>query len=270
MQPVRQQTFANARLERRLTAPRVDESIYTLQGQRLARWGKLQPLMAEFLTISRALKGAPIDWSYQLRMLQAIAKYIYKVTGWSYEEQPDIWEKKQVVVGFPHTSNMDGVLALALFKIYGLKPHVVIKKELFFWPLGPLLRSLGGVPIDRKQRTNFVEQMRQNFEDNDEYTVALAPEATRNKQRAKRKPIKTGFWHIAKAANVPIVLLLADAAHKVGRIVAKITPSDSIYDDLTTIRDLYAKYGVDILIPGPENMRPEDNISKPVPKESEA
>ncbi|OZG71883.1 acyltransferase [Hahella sp. CCB-MM4] len=178
-------------------------------------------------------------------MLTIFAKFIFRIGGWTYEPKSDAWEAKQVVVGFPHTTNMDGVRTLALFKIYGIKVHALVKKDLFFWPLSWFLTRLGCLPVDRSRKSNLVQDMKKLFDSHKEFTLLIAPEGTRHKLSCSNaKPIKTGFWHIAKAAGVPIILMLSDAAAKRGRMVAKLFPSDSIRDDLIRIRDLYAPYGI--------------------------
>lgn len=181
-------------------------------------------------------------------MLKFLAKLVFVFTGWTYDERPDYLEKKQVVIGFPHTSNMDGIRAAAMFIIFGIKTHTIIKKELFNGIFGGLLKKMGGVPVDRSKRSNLVEQMKHEFDSNSDFTLAIAPEATRNKNNESSKPIKTGFWYIAKAANVPIILMLSDNKNKRGKLIGKLYPSESIEDDLIHIRKVYSEYDVDVKI----------------------
>ena len=114
--------------------------------------------------------------------------------------------------------------------------------------MGPILKSLGCIPVDREKSKNIVQQMVEVFAKHERFTLAVAPEATRGKNGEKR-PIRTGFWHIAKATNVPIVLMLSDNKHKVGRVFAKVYPSDSMENDLQEIKRLYAQYDVEISLP---------------------
>ena len=171
-------------------------------------------------------------------------KTFFKLDGWTYDNKPELWSKKQVVIGFPHTTNMDTVRAVALFNAINLKTNTLIKKELFFWPLSLVLKTVGGLPIDRQQSQNLVQTMINEFNHRDEFTLVLAPEGTRGKDNVK-KGIKTGFWHIAKGANVPIVLMMADNANKRGRFLAKIIPSN-LEEDIATIQRLYLEAGIDI------------------------
>lgn len=86
------------------------------------------------------------------------------------------------------------------------------------------------------------------FDQNESFNLVIAPEATRAKDGTQRKPIRTGFWHIAAAANVPIVLMYANAKTKQGGILGKIQPNN-LDEDLKTIQKLYKeKVGLDICI----------------------
>ena len=178
-----------------------------------------------------------------------LGKLAFKVNGWTYEINPEaVNDPKNVMVGFPHTSNFDGVIAISVFQILNLNYHLLVKKELFRFPMGPILKSLGCIPVDREKSKNIVQQMVEVFAKHERFTLAVAPEATRGKNGEKR-PIRTGFWHIAKATNVPIVLMLSDNKHKVGRVFAKVYPSDSMENDLQEIKRLYAQYDVEISLP---------------------
>ena len=184
-----------------------------------------------------------------LMLNKFLGESAFKLAGWQYHVEPDVLEDKQVIIGFEHTSMMDAVLSIALFQIYDLKVHTLIKKELFKGPFKPLLNAVGGIPVDRKASKDIVTQMVEHFQNNEKFNLVIAPEATRAKQGEARKPIRTGFWHIAKAANVPIVLLYANSRTKQGGILGKIYPTDLVHD-LALIKQLYKdKVGLDIVIP---------------------
>ncbi|ONG42287.1 acyltransferase [Alkanindiges hydrocarboniclasticus] len=181
-------------------------------------------------------------------MLKQLGKATFKLYGWTYQYDPALLSDKQVAIGFEHTSNRDAILSLALFQIMGLKIHTLIKKELFKGPLKPLLEALGGIPVDRNASKNIVTQMAQQFADHEKFTLVIAPEATRAKDGETRKPIRTGFWHIAKAANVPIVLMFSDVKTKHGGLLGKIMPTD-LESDLLEIQRYYRTVGIEVLIP---------------------
>ena len=171
----------------------------------------------------------------------AFAKLVYALRGWGFEPIPHYWESKQVIIGFPHRSNLDTVMAFAGFMRINIKGHVLIKKTWFFWPLSYLLRGLGGIPVDRSQPGGVVEQMVAEFSNRDEFILALVPEGSR---RGVTR-LKTGFWHIAKDANVPIICWYLDH-YKRTRWVGKLTPGDCREKDMKIIKKLYSEAGFDI------------------------
>lgn len=187
-------------------------------------------------------------------MKKQLGKLTFKLSGWNYRVEENILEKKQVLIGFEHTSMMDAVLSLALFQICGIKIHTLMKKELFKAPFKPFLHAIGAIPVDRHANKDIVAQMVKLFNENEEFNLVIAPEATRAKNGETRKPIRTGFWHIAKAANVPIVLMFANAKTKQGGVFAKIYPSD-LDQDLKTIQQLYLEHtGLNVIIPEPQKI----------------
>lgn len=181
-----------------------------------------------------------------------IGESAFKLAGWQYHVEPNTLENKQVIVGFEHTSMMDAVLSIALFQIYDIKIHTLIKKELFKGPMKPLLEALGGIAVDRKSNQDIVGQMVDLFASHEKFNLVIAPEATRAKNGEVRRPIRTGFWHIAKAANVPIVLMYANSQTKQGGIFGKIYPTE-LHHDLALMQKLYKEnVGLDIVIPEPK------------------
>lgn len=186
-------------------------------------------------------------------MKKQLGQLAFKLAGVEYHVEPNVLENKQVIIGFEHTTMMDAVLSIALFHIYDIKIHTLIKKELFKGPFKPLLEGVGGIAVDRKSNQDIVTQMVDEFTNNDKFNLVIAPEATRAKNGEERRPIRTGFWHIAKAANVPIVFLFINQQTKQGGIFGKIYPTD-LDKDLAKIRELYKEHtGLDIVIPKPQN-----------------
>jgi len=171
-----------------------------------------------------------------------IGRAIYATRGWSFEPLPSDWVAKQVVIGFPHRTWFDTVMAFAGFAIIRQRGHVMVKREAFVWPLSILLRAVGAIPVDRASASGVVDQMAAEFVRRDEFQLALVPEGTR--RGATR--IRTGFWHIAKAANVPIVCWYLDNTHRRTRWVGRLMPSDDLAADLRQIKQLYADAGLEI------------------------
>lgn len=143
-------------------------------------------------------------------MCKAFYSFILRVVGWTQENRlsPDI--KKFLVVAAPHTSNWDFPLGVISRGIWQIDIKYLAKKELFVWPFGYLFRALGGYPVERSKSTNLVDQVVGYYNDNDEFIITITPEGTR-----KYAPKwKTGFWHIAKNAGVPVVPAIFDYEKK--------------------------------------------------------
>jgi 1-acyl-sn-glycerol-3-phosphate acyltransferase len=180
-----------------------------------------------------------------------LRQLIFKIVfyGWRYEIGQDLLnDPKKVVIGFPHTSPLDGLRAISFAILMKQDHHVLAKQELFWFPLGYVLKRLGCIPVDRTQSKHIVQKMAEEFAESEKFTLLLSPEGTR-KHLDEPHPIHTGFWHIAKEANVPIVLILSDNKNKIGRVFAKVIPSDSIDNDLLKIQALYAEYGIHVELP---------------------
>lgn len=172
-------------------------------------------------------------------LLRVAGLMIFKLRGWSFDPIPTEWVPKQVLIAFPHTALADTAMALAGFAIIRQKGHVIMKREAFRWPLSSILRRLGAIPVDRSTSNGVVEQMVREFASREAFQLALVPEGTR---RGCAK-VRTGFWHIAKAAQVPIVCWYIDSEGKRTRWVGRLNPSDDVEADLRLIKQMYAAAG---------------------------
>ncbi|WP_452225974.1 1-acyl-sn-glycerol-3-phosphate acyltransferase [Lacinutrix cladophorae] len=137
--------------------------------------------------------------------------------------------KKYVVIAVPHTSWHDFYIGLLIRRIANTKINFLGKKEIFIFPFGYYFRAVGGHALDRTPGQNKVEAIAKLFEKNDELRLTLAPEGTRNKVTEW----KTGFYHIAKAANVPIVMVTFDFGKKQNKISEPFYPTDNQEADFT-------------------------------------
>lgn len=162
--------------------------------------------------------------------MQKISRFIFKLLGWTIVgELPQ--EKKYVVIVAPHTSNWDLIICLCARFAVGVKINFLAKHQLFFFPLGNLLRAMGGTPVDRSKKSNKVEQAVELFRQSDELKLGLAPEGT----RSPVKRWKEGFYHIACKAGIPIVMIGPDYASKEIRIHEPFWPTGDIKKDFVTI-----------------------------------
>jgi 1-acyl-sn-glycerol-3-phosphate acyltransferase len=167
-------------------------------------------------------------------MLRRLAKLILKVAGWTaIGKLPDV--PKAVLIAAPHTSNWDGFWALTYKVAVGLDVSFFAKHSLFWFPLGNLLRGLGGIPLIRSKATSAVQQAVNLFESEDHFYFGLAPEGT----RARRGSWKSGFYRIAKAADVPVFLGLIDYRNKQVGIVRRLDLSDDVDEDLRKCAEVY-------------------------------
>jgi 1-acyl-sn-glycerol-3-phosphate acyltransferase len=135
-------------------------------------------------------------------MRRALAKFIFHTLwGWKIDVPYPKRVLKSVVIPMPHTSNWDFPIGILIRPIMGDNVAFAAKKSLFFFPLGLLMRALGGYPVDRSKNTNFVDACVKIFNEKETFILAVAPEGT----RTKVTKLKTGFYHIAIKAAVPIV-----------------------------------------------------------------
>jgi 1-acyl-sn-glycerol-3-phosphate acyltransferase len=163
-----------------------------------------------------------------------LAKFILWVIGWKIDIRIPP-EKKYVIVVAPHTSNWDLIIGKLGNWACGLKPKVLVKKEAFTFFAAPLIRMWGGIPVDRSNSGNIIEEVNKLFEENETFVLGITPEGTR-----KRNPDwKTGFYRIATRANVPIYLGYVDFATKKGGMHQKFVPTGDMEKDMKEIKAYY-------------------------------
>jgi len=166
--------------------------------------------------------------------MQKFSRWVFKVLGWkavvTVEEPP-----KSVICVAPHTSNWDFIIGKLYYWSLGRKSCFLMKKSWFFFPAGILLRSMGGIAVDRSKRTSVTEQMAEEFNKHESFHLAITPEGTR-KLISKWK---MGFYHIAVQAKVPIQLAYIDYAKKEMGISGILYPSDDEEADLVIIQAFY-------------------------------
>jgi 1-acyl-sn-glycerol-3-phosphate acyltransferase len=167
-------------------------------------------------------------------ILHRASQLILGLAGWRMEGRlPQI--PKFVLVGAPHTSNWDLPFTLLMAFAFGARIHWLGKKALFRRPFNGFFQWLGGIPVQRSRSENLVEQSIQQFRHNEKLILTIAPSGTR-KNVVKWK---SGFYHIACGAKVPIVLGFLDYQLKVGGFGPTIHPTGDIATDMETIRAFY-------------------------------
>lgn len=168
-----------------------------------------------------------------------LAKKILEWSGWVVDiTVPDY--PKCIICVAPHTSNWDFILGKLAYASIGRKAGFLMKETWFFWPLGYLFRSIGGiaVPRGRKRKGSLVDFLINKYNTSDRLTLAITPEGT----RSRTEHWHTGFLRIAYATNVPIVLGILDFGHKEIIIRDKLDITGDIAKDLRYVKDYYRGY----------------------------
>lgn len=168
--------------------------------------------------------------------MKKIAAFILRCFGWRVEAFVPP-ERRYVLIVAPHTSNWDFVIGRLAFWTKGLPARFLIKKEFFRFPIGGLLRALGGLPVERGTGGGrAVEESVRLLQTHDEMALILTPEGTR-----RRNPHwKKGFYHIAQAARLPIYVGYIDYKEKECRIVGAMPVSGDLAADSRYLLDIYA------------------------------
>ena len=160
---------------------------------------------------------------------------LYKRLGWSVdvtEAHPD----KFIICLAPHTSNWDFALGQIYSGAIGLKINFLMKKEWFFWPLGPIFKSLGGIPVFRQKKSSMTDAMAEAAKQAETVRLCITPEGT----RSKTEDWKKGFYFIALKAGLPILLYGVDYEQRLIRCTKTIIPSGDLDKDMREIK-LYFK-----------------------------
>ena len=154
--------------------------------------------------------------------------------GWHIEGAPPA-DKKFILVGAPHTSNWDFAVFLGATDELGIHPSFIGKHSLFRWPMRRFMFDMGGIPVDRTKRSNYVEQVVAEFARRDELALVIAPEGTRDTDGSW----KSGFYHIAVGARVPVVPAWINRRTRRAAIGPAIRPTGDYAADLRRIADFY-------------------------------
>ena len=143
--------------------------------------------------------------------------------------------KKAIIIAAPHTHWLDLFLGILIRGSIGFKSNFIAKKELFFFPLNIFLKLIGGVPVNRSKKNNTVNEIVNIYNNKEEFIISLAPEGTRQKV----SKFKTGFYHIAKEANIPIIMITMDYSNKQSLISNEFYPTRNSKDDLSFIENFF-------------------------------
>jgi 1-acyl-sn-glycerol-3-phosphate acyltransferase len=169
------------------------------------------------------------------RIVKAVLLWLFRWKNWEVEgEKPR--SPKAVLLGAPHTSNWDFVFFLGVTQTVGIRQRFLGKTSLFKWPLTRFMYDMGGVPIDRSQRNNYVDQVIAAIKSAPhDFHLVIAPEGTRGTIEKWR----SGFYHMAHGAGVPIIPAWVDNVNMRGGIGPEIPTTGDFLADLKKIADFY-------------------------------
>jgi 1-acyl-sn-glycerol-3-phosphate acyltransferase len=174
---------------------------------------------------------------------QKLCLGVLSLFGWRTVYKPPA-EPKGIILVYPHTSNWDFIIGILFSYGYGLGASWIAKHSAFRWPLGPLLRRIGGIPIDRRKASGTIGAMVDAYRESESLWIAITPEGT----RSRTDHWKSGFYRIALAADVPCALGFIDFKTKTVSIATYIRFTGETGKDLARLREFYA---------GKRGLRPE-------------
>lgn len=171
-------------------------------------------------------------------MIKALSRFLLlRVMGFTVNVKEPI-PPKFIIALAPHTSNWDFVIGNLYSRAMDIPCQFLMKKEWFIWPLGYIMKSLGGIPIDRSKRTRVTEQIAQTAREQEVFHLCITPEGTR-----KRNPEwKKGFYYIALMADIPILLYGLDYRRRLIECTKTIVPSGDIEKDMAEIKSYFKNY----------------------------
>ena len=170
-------------------------------------------------------------------MFKSLCRLIFRKMGWQVEMTVPYRDKCIICVA-PHTSNWDFIIAELYYHSIGRTAGFLMKKEWFFWPMGVLFRSMGGIPVERSRHVSLTDRVAEAAIKAERFELAVTPEGT----RSLATKWKRGFYFIALKAGLPIQLYTIDYKNK--RIVCtkELVPSGDVEADMRLIMDYYRPY----------------------------
>lgn len=170
-------------------------------------------------------------------MKRLLSFILYRCLGWKKDVTVPHCEKCVMCVA-PHTSNLDFFYAILYDRSNGGRAHFMMKKFWFFWPLGCVLRSWGGIAVDRKHKNHLTDELAETINNTPNFRIAITPEGT----RSANGEWKLGFYYIAIKANIPIRLYVLDYSAKTIRCNKQFIPTGNVEADINYIKNYYGQF----------------------------
>ena len=162
---------------------------------------------------------------------------LFRWGGWKEEvDQPR--PKKCIICIAPHTSNWDFLIGKSYYTALGLTSNFLMKKEWFFWPLGPIFRKMGGIPVERSKKTSLTDQLAELALKSPTFSLAVTPEGT----RSANPDWKLGFYFIAMKAQLPILLYGIDYEKRLIACRKTIVPNGDVEKQLKEVKDYFRDF----------------------------
>lgn len=162
---------------------------------------------------------------------------LFKVMGWKVNVTVPLG-KKYIIALAPHTSNFDFILGVLYSRAERIRCDFLMKKEWFFWPMGILMRKLGGVPVYRSKKMSMTDQLAQIARERGSFHLCITPEGTRSRTEEWKK----GFYYIALKADLPILLYGLDYESKTIQCTKMIVPDGNIEEQMKEIKTYFRNF----------------------------
>ena len=169
--------------------------------------------------------------------MKYIARFIWWLIGWKVIGDLPWHEKKYIIIVAPHSSNWDFIIGILARTIVGFDSKFLGKKSLFKAPFGWFFKLMGGYPVDRSKSTNLVDQVVNIYNEHDKFVISIAPEGTRKNVGEW----KTGFYHIAVGAKIPIVRSMIDWNKKQVQFFEPFWTTGNIEEDIIKLKSVFYK-----------------------------
>ena len=169
-------------------------------------------------------------------MIQSFCRWmLYRQLGWK-TDVTEAHPNKYIICLAPHTSNWDFLIGQLYARAEGMKANFLMKKEWFFWPLGPIFRRLGGIPVWRSKHTSMTDNLAHTALERQTFCLTITPEGT----RSRNPEWKQGFFYIAQKAQLPILLYGVDYQKKLIQCTKTVIPNGNVELQMKEIK-LYFK-----------------------------
>ena len=169
------------------------------------------------------------------RLTRWIGRVLLRLLHWRFVgEFPNL--SKMVLIVAPHSSNRDFFVGVAVMFALGFEAHFIGKRELFWWPMGAVMRWLGGIPVDRRSPQGLVAQLQDTLQRHERFMLVLTPEGTRRRVQEW----KSGFYHIAYEAGLPIAPAYFDNVRREVGFFPVVTPTGDATREIAALRARYA------------------------------